>query len=71
MRLRIDQLLRKKRMALFFRYDFDSQGRLTYASRQEEIAREALLYGLFIIKTNSFTLARGEGLSPVLIERIV
>jgi transposase len=56
-RLRIDRFLRKKRVASFFQYAFDSQGKLTYQKREEEINKEALLDGLFIIKTNGQTLS--------------
>lgn len=57
-RLRIDRFLRRKRARAFFHYSFDSSGRLTYHRRQEEIARGALLDGLFIIRTNSHDLSK-------------
>lgn len=56
-RLRVDRFLRRKRMSPFFHWAFDPQGRLSYSRRQEEIAREAALDGLFIIKTNSQSLS--------------
>lgn len=56
-RLRIDRYLRRKKTASFFNYGFDPQGQLTYSRRQEEIAKEEALDGLFIIKTNSPTLS--------------
>lgn len=56
-RLRIDRYLRRKKMATFFTYGFDPQGRLTYSRRQEELAKEEALHGLFIIKTNSPSLS--------------
>jgi transposase len=57
-RLRIDRFLRRKRMASFFQYSFDPQGRLTYHRQQEQIDKEAALDGLFIIKTNSQELSK-------------
>ena len=44
-RLRIDRFLRRKRVSSFFQYSFDSQGKLTYHRRQEEITKEALILG--------------------------
>jgi transposase len=52
-RLRIDRFLRQRKMASLFHYGFDSNGILHYHRREEEIAKEAALDGLFIIKTNS------------------
>jgi transposase len=57
-RLRIDRFLRRKRVSSFFQYSFDSQGKLTYHRRQEEITKEAALDGLFIIRTNSQDLSK-------------
>jgi len=57
-RLRIDRFLRKKRMASYFHYSFDSEGKIIYHRRQEEIDKEAALYGLFIIRTNSQDLSK-------------
>jgi len=57
-RLRIDRFLRRKRMASFFQYSFDPQGKLTYHRQQEQIDKEAALDGLFIIKTNSQELSK-------------
>ncbi len=57
-RLRIDRFLRKKRMVCFFQYSFDTQGKLTYQRKEEEISKEALLDGLFIIRTNSQELSK-------------
>jgi transposase len=56
-RLRIDRFLRQKRMASLFTYGFDSQGILHYHRMEEEIAKEAALDGLFIVKTNSTELS--------------
>jgi len=57
-RLRIDRFLRKKRMTSFFHYNFDTEGKLTYHRREQEIRKEALLDGLFIIRTNSQELSK-------------
>lgn len=57
-RLRIDRFLRKKKMAFFFHYSFDSEGKLTYQRREQEIDKETALDGLFIIKTNSQDLSQ-------------
>lgn len=56
--LRIDRHLRKKKMACFFGYHFDLEGKLTYQRRQEEIDKESALDGLFIIRTNSQDLSK-------------
>jgi len=50
--------LRRKRVASFFQWSFDSQGKLTYHRREEEISKEAALDGLFIIRTNSQDLSK-------------
>ena len=52
-RLRIDRFLRHKKMAAFFHSSFDSEGKLRYHRREQQLAKEAALDGLFIIKTNS------------------
>jgi hypothetical protein len=41
--------LRSKRVASFFQYSFDSDGKLTYQRQVEEISKEDALDGLFII----------------------
>ncbi len=56
-RLRIDRFLRQRKMASLFTYGFDSHGRLLYQRKEEEIAKEAALDGLFIVKTNSTELS--------------
>lgn len=57
-RLRIDRFVRRKRVASFFQYSFDSQGKLAYHRLEEEISKEAALDGLFLIRTNSQDLSK-------------
>ena len=56
-RLRIDRFLRQRKMASLFHYGFDSNGTLHYQRKEEEIAKEAALDGLFIVTTNSTELS--------------
>jgi transposase len=56
-RFRIDRFLRQGKMASLFNYGFDSNGRLHYQRKEEEIAKEAALDGLFIVTTNSTELS--------------
>lgn len=57
-RLRIDRYLRRKRVLHLFQYGFNPQGELFYHRRKEEIEKEALIDGLFIIRTNSKNLSK-------------
>lgn len=59
-RLRIDRFLRAKRASSFFQYGFNQQGELCYHRNQQQIEKESSLDGLFIIRTNSQSLAKEE-----------
>lgn len=56
--LRIDRYLRKKRVSHLFEYGFNPQDEFYYHRKIEEIEKEALIDGLFIIRTNSKSLSK-------------